>query len=74
VGSTFAETSLGQNDDKDAALVPQVAKIDGAPGLDDDVPHGSPLSDGELVATVQANVTVDWTARENVRAQLLACW
>jgi hypothetical protein len=57
-----------------AALVHQVAKIDGAPALGEDVPDGSPLSDGELVANIQANVTVDWTARENVRAQLLACW
>jgi type I restriction enzyme R subunit len=24
----------------------------------------------ELVATVRANVTIDWTVRENVRAQL----
>ena len=27
----------------------------------------------ELVATVRANVTIDWTVRENVRAQLRVC-
>lgn len=25
---------------------------------------------GELVASVRANITIDWTMRENVRAQL----
>lgn len=35
-------------------------------------PHQDPLEGmrRELVATVRANVTIDWTVRENVRALL----